>query len=226
MFMKRNLFTTALLLFIFLISQSFAGKYKPGTYTGSAFGKKHKNHSGLIEVEVTVDADHIKNIKILKYDQSTDHKKYGKSVTAVKDAIPPAIIKKQSIDIDIVSGATFSSVALELAVARALSKASTKSYKPGTYKGSAIGKKHKKHSGIVEVEVTVNASTITDLKVTKYDQSIDHKKYGKSVKEAKDKIPAQIKAKQSVTADGITKATMSSNAIQLAAAKALEKAQQ
>jgi uncharacterized protein with FMN-binding domain len=224
MFRKKNLFLTMLLLLIFLVSQSFAGKYKAGTYTGSAYGKKHKKHSGLIEVEVTVDANSIKNIKILKYEQSLDHKKYGKSVTATKEKIPAAIVAKQSVDIDIISGATFSSVALELAVARALAKASPKRYKPGTYKGSAYGKKHKKHSGLIEVEVTVDAKNITDLKVTKYDQSVDHKKYGKSVTAAKAKIPADIKSKQSVDVDGITKATMSSNAIQLAVAKALEKA--
>jgi uncharacterized protein with FMN-binding domain len=224
MLKKQNLLLTVLLLFLFLVSQSFAGKYKPGTYKGSAYGKKHKEHSGLIEVEVTVDANSIKNIKVLKYEQSVEHKKYGKSVTEVKDKFPAAITKKQSVDVDVVSGATFSSVALELAVARALAKASTKTYKPGTYKGSAMGKKHKDHSGLIEVEVTVDAKSIKDIKITKYDQSVDHKKYGKSVTEAKNKIPAEIKTKQSVDVDGVTKATMSSNAIQLAVAKALEKA--
>jgi len=224
MFKSQKALLTLILLFLFLVSQSFAGKYKPGTYKGSAFGKKHKEHSGLIEVEVTVDANSIKNIKVLKYEQSVDHKKYGKSVTETKNNLPGAMVKKQSVDVDVVSGATFSAVALELAVARALAQASTKTYKPGTYKGSALGKKHKKHTGIVEVEVTVDAKSIKDIKILKYDQSVDHKKYGKSVTEAKTKIPAAIKAKQSVDVDGVTKATMSCNAIQLAVAKALEKA--
>ncbi len=224
MLKKQNLLITMLLLFFFLVSQSFAGKYKPGVYKGSAYGKKHKKHSGIIEVEVTVDANSIKNIKVLKYEQSIEHKKYGKSVTAVKDNIPGKIKSKQSLDVDVVSGATFSSVALELAVARALAKASTKTYKPGTYKGTAMGKKHGDHSGVIEVAVTVDANSIKDIKITKYEQSIDHKKYGKSVTEAKNKIPNEIKAKQSVDVDGVTKATMASNAIQLAVAKALEKA--
>lgn len=224
MFKNLKGFLTLILLFLFLVSQSFAGKYKPGTYKASAYGKKHKEHSGLIEVEVTVDANSIKNIKILKYEQSVDHKKYGKSATEAKDNIPAAIVKKQSVDVDVVSGATFSAVAIELAVARAIEQASTKTYKPGTYKGSALGKKSKKHEGLVEVEVTVDANSIKDIKIVKYDQSVDHKKYGKGTTEAKTKIPNDIKAKQSVNVDGITKATMSVNAIQLAVAKALEKA--
>lgn len=205
-----------------LASPAFA-EYKPGVYKAQAYGKKTKKHSGLIEVEVTLSADKIEEIKVLGYDQSTDHKKYGPPVTEAKDKIPGAIIAGQSLEVEAVAKATLASNALQLAVAKALHEA-TIAYKPGTYKGLAHGRKDKKHSGLIEVEVSVSANKIENIVVLSYDQSVDHKKYGPAVTEAKEKIPAAIVANQSLQVDTVADATLASNALELAVAKALAQA--
>ena len=213
----------ALLLVLFLlISQIAIAQYKPGTYKGSAQGRKDKTHSGLVEVEVTVNESKIENIKVLAFEQ-TSKGKYGALSAEAKGKIPVAIKEKQSIKVDAVTKATMSSNAISLAVARALEKASIKKYKPGVYKGSAKGRKDKKHTGLVEVEVTVSASAIEDIKVVTFEQT-DKGKYGKLSAEAKATIPKSIVTKQSIEVDVITKATMSSNAIMIAVANALEQA--
>lgn len=94
-------------------------------------------------------------------------------------------------------------------------------YTPGTYTGEAMGRKSKSHSGAVAVEVTVSDSKIEDIQVTEYEQSLDHKKYGPPAKTAGDEIPAAIKNTQSIDVDAVSKATMSSNGIRLAVARAL-----
>ncbi len=225
--MKKRFSSLVVVLFLvvaFGVSQAFAGMYKAGTYKGAAEGRKSKEHSGMVEVEVTVSDSKIEDIKVVTYEQSIDHEKYGPPALKAKEMIPASIIEKQSIDVDVVAKASVSSRAIELAVARALDQASVKKYNPGTYKATAMGRKSKEHSGIVEVEVTVSDSKIEDIKVVTYEQSIDHKKYGPSALKAKDQIPAAIIKKQGLDVDVVAKASVSSRAIELAVAKALEKA--
>lgn len=130
--MKR-LFSHAVLVLsvviLFGVGQAFAGMYKPGTYDGSAMGratkatKTKKGHSGMVKVEVTVTDSKITDIKVVTYEQSLDHKKYGPRALEAKEKIPAAIIAKQSLDVDTVAKATMSSSAIQLAVAKALEKA-------------------------------------------------------------------------------------------------------
>jgi uncharacterized protein with FMN-binding domain len=201
-----------------------AQKYKAGTYTGVAQGRQDKNHSGLIKVEVTVSETAIKDIKVSAYEQSKEHKVYGPPVIQALNEIPAAILEKQSLQVDGITKATFASNALELAVARALEQAVVKKYTPGTYKGSAYGRKDKEHSGLIEVEVTVSETAITDINVITFEQSKEHKVYGEPVAQAYKQMPDSILQKQSLQVDAVTKATMASDAISLAVARALEKA--
>ena len=218
------------IIYVFIMAFIFAGvgeilaQYTPGTYKGSALGRADKKHNGHIEVEVTVSENKIEDIKVVKYEQSVDHKKYGASVTEAKAKVPAQLLEKQSLGADVVAKATMASNAIELAVAKALEQATVKKYTPGTYKASALGRADKKHNGHIEVEVTVSESKIEDIKVVKYEQSVDHKKYGESVTEAKSKVPTQIIEKQSLDVETITKATFASNSIDLAVARALEQA--
>lgn len=207
---------------LFLCGGAFAD-YKPGTYTGKAIGKKSKNQSGLIEVEVTVSTDKIENIKIITYGQSIGHRKYGAFVSQAEKAIPAAILAKQSVDVDVVARATISSGALMLAVADALHQA-TVSYKPGTYKGTATGRSDKTHTGTITVEVTVSENKIEDIKVLEYEQSVDDRRYSKFVTNAKNNIPAEILARQSFNVDSVARATLASNGLKLAVARALAQA--
>ncbi|MCP5064648.1 MAG: FMN-binding protein [Ignavibacteriae bacterium] len=220
-------------IFVFIIAFIFAGvgetlaQYTPGTYTGTAVGKANKKHNGHIKVEVTFSETKIEDIKVVEYEQSVEHKKYGASSTEAKTKIPTQLLAKQALGTNVVTKATMASNAIELAVAKAIEQAlAEKKYTPGTYTGTAISQKNKKHkhNGHIAVEVTVSESKIEDIKVVEYEQSINHKKYGKAVTEAKTKIPANLLEKQSLDIETVTKATFASNAIELAVAKALQQA--
>lgn len=221
--MKKSTIYLVLILTTSMCVTAAYAEYKPGTYTAQAIGKTSKKHDGVVEVEVTLSASKIENIKVLTYNQSLDHKKYGAAVTAAKTAVPKAIVAGNGVSVDGVAKATLSSNGIKLAVAKILHE-NTVTYKDGTYKGAAIGKTSKKHVGTINVEVTVTGGKIADIKVVEYDQSLDHKKYGAPVTEAKTKIPADIIAAQTLAIDGVAKATLSSSGIQLAVADALAQA--
>lgn len=83
--------------------------FKAGTYVGTA-----KAHNGELKLEVTVDKESIKEIKILEHKESP-----GISDPAL-ERIPKAIIDEQSLAVDTISGATVTSNAIILAVTNAL----------------------------------------------------------------------------------------------------------
>lgn len=86
-----------------------AGKFKNGTYKGSAEGFR-----GQTDVTVLVDNGNITSITV---DSTGDNPEF---FSKAKQAVIPAIISRQSVDVDTVSGATFSSQAIINAVANAL----------------------------------------------------------------------------------------------------------
>ena len=86
-----------------------AGKFKDGTYTGTGKGFKSQ-----IKVQVTVSSGEISDIKVL---EGGDDPEYFNRAQGLLDDI----IKNQSTDVDVVSGATFSSNGLIQAVNDALS---------------------------------------------------------------------------------------------------------
>ncbi len=222
--MKRILIASMSLIFLvtFVAGSALAGKYKPGTYSGSAVGYTKKSHPGKIEVQVTVDANTIKDIKVTAFEQTTKGKT-GKLTAQAKAEIPAQIIKKQSINIDSIAKASRSCVGIELAVAEALNKA-TVAYKDGTYKGSAKGYTSKKEpDNKVEVEVTIAGGKISAIKVPTFTQTNKGAQAKRNAQAQKD-VPAAIIKKQCVSVDAVAKASMSSNAIKVAVARALEQA--
>ena len=86
--------------------------YKDGSYEGKGMG-----NNGNIEVRVTVEGGKIKNIEVTK---EVDDEEYCNDA---EKCVLPAIIEKQSPDVDTVSGSTYSSKGLIDAVTDALSKA-------------------------------------------------------------------------------------------------------
>jgi len=102
-------------------------------------------------------------------------------------------------------------------------------YKAGTYKASAKGKSKKVP---VTVEVTVSASKIKEIKIVshhestylKEKESAKMKKIGEAVEASLTKVPTSIVKANSIDVDAVAKATITSNAVMVAVAKALNKA--
>lgn len=82
-----------------------SGIYKAGTYTATA-----KGHNGDVKVEVVFDANAIVSVKVL------EHKESASISDAPIERIPGQIVEKQTLAIDTVSGATFTSNAILTAV--------------------------------------------------------------------------------------------------------------
>ena len=92
--------------------------YTPGTYEGEAIGR-----NGPVKVQVTVAKDRIESIRVVAHNESA-----GLSDAPI-NTLPKTIVDKQSLAVDVFSGATFSSKAVIGAVENALKKA-TKDIKP------------------------------------------------------------------------------------------------
>lgn len=86
--------------------------YVAGSYIGEAEG-----YHSTLKVEVIVDEKHILSIEILEQEEAPI------IADAVKSKIPPKVIKKNSTDVDIVSGATYTSKNLLKAIDQALERA-------------------------------------------------------------------------------------------------------
>lgn len=82
-----------------------AGLYIPGTYTATAPGLK-----GDVTVEVVFTADKIENVKVTAH-QETE----GIGTTPVEQ-LPDAIVESQSLAVDVIAGATYTSDAILAAV--------------------------------------------------------------------------------------------------------------
>ena len=108
-----------LIQFAMIIAMAFTffgcgkAKFEPGTYQGGAPGI----HGDDVVLEVTVDKKNIKEIKIIE-----NHETPGVSDTAF-ERIPKAIIDGQTLNVDTVTGATYSSKAIIGAVTEALTAA-------------------------------------------------------------------------------------------------------
>lgn len=103
---------------MFVGTAAAAVSYTPGTYEGEAIGR-----NGPIKVQVTVAKDRIESIRVVSHNESA-----GLSDAPI-NTLPKTIVDKQSLAVDVFSGATFSSKAVIGAVENALKKA-TKDIKP------------------------------------------------------------------------------------------------
>ncbi|GMG97007.1 FAD-dependent oxidoreductase [Tepidimicrobium xylanilyticum] len=115
--MKRNLLfplacialIIAILILQFPLLPSLGVKsekrYRPGTYKAKGIGR-----DGDVVVEVTFTSDRIKSVKVVEH-----HDLAGIGDLAVEE-IPKRIVSEQSIAVDVISGATFTSTAILRAV--------------------------------------------------------------------------------------------------------------
>lgn len=208
-----------MLLTVFLMTDNFSlsssadsegqdvavGDVEDGTYTGTGEG-----FNGPIEVEVTVAGGEIEEVVVLDHNESE-----GISDPAIEN-IPTAIVDNGSTDVDVASGATFSSEGIMAAVNDALSDSdvaddeAATSYEDGTHLGAAEG-----HNGPIEVEVTVENSEITGVTILEHSESEDISD------PAIEETPAAIVENNSTDVDVASGATVSSEAIMAAVEDAL-----
>ena len=204
-------------------------KCADGTYYGSARG-----YAGNIRVRVVI-KDH-KMISIDVVEVEADDAPY---VAKAKKGVISAMLKTQSLSVDAVSGATYSSNGIIKAVENAIAKASGKSvnekksgtkkkkpsrkhdtsldgskFRDGVYTGTGTG-----FNGRITVSVTISGGRITKISVINNEG--DDKPY---LDKASKGVVARILSTQNTKVDAVSGATYSSNGIIEAVEKALKKA--
>ncbi len=192
-----------------------AANYKPGTYEGSA-----KGFGGDIKAVVTIDeSGSIKSVEL-----TGDGETPGLGLDALK-TLAPAFEKAGSAQVDAVSGSTVTSKAAMEAVQAALDQAAgsgaaekpaaeAKTYKPGTYEGTAKG-----FGGDIKAVVTVGESgSIESVELTGDDETP-----GLGLDALKTLAPA-FKEAGSAQVDAVSGSTVTSEAAMKAVEAALSQA--
>lgn len=217
-----------------LASVSEKGTYKDGTYTGSA-----KGFGGNITVQVTIKNGKMTAIRIVSA-SGEDTAYLNKAKTLIN-----TMLKKQSTNVDTVSGATYSSTGIINAVRKALAKASTSETteeiqevesaeettskktkstqaetvkESGTYKDGTYKGSGTGFGGTIKVQVVIKNQKIKSIKIleAKHEDTA-------FLNKAKTLLNVIVK-KQTTNVDVVTGATYSSNGIIEAVRNALSKA--
>ena len=236
-FSKFDMLLIAALLVVLVINIAVSGRLPdPGmrmasrdavTVTGTGAGKV-----GDVVVEVTADKSNIYSVKILDQNETP-----GIGSLAVEQ-LPAAIVGANSVAVDSVASATVTSDAIKAAVCAALSEAG---YNPAdfgyveptpaptpeptplptpaaaapaggaqTAQGSGTG-----IDGKIVVEVKADANTIYEVNILEQNETPGIGSV------AVEKLPAAIVEANSLEVDGVTGATVSSDAIKAAVSEAL-----
>ena len=204
---------------------------EPVRSVGRSIGK-----NGDVVVEVLADRCTIYEVNVLEHNETK-----GVGSVAV-DRIPAAIVAANSIDVDAVTGATITTDAIRAAVAKALRDApygqaaeeavpveaaapaeetapveipaeEAAPAEPVTVQATADGK-----NGPITIEVTADAENIYDVKVLGHSETVGVGSV------AVDWLPARIVEANSIDIDGVTGATVTSDAIKAAVQAALQAA--
>lgn len=191
-----------------------------GVYSGSADG-----YSGPISVEVTVEGGEITDVKVLSHSDSP-----GISDPAIEE-VPAAMVAGNTTEVEVVSGATFTSTGIINAVNIALTgeageaseapvvdegeedeevEVSDNVYVDGTYTETVEG-----HNGPMTVEVVVEGNVITSVVV------LEHEETDGLADPALEDVPAAIIARNGTDVDVVSSATVTSEAVIKAVEKAL-----
>lgn len=207
-----------------------AANLKDGVYTGSGTG-----FSGTITVQVTVAGGKITAIQIVS---SGDDAAYLNRAQAVI----PSVIAAQSTSVDTVSGATYSSKGILMAIRNALVQATgglAQAVAPAASGGASSSKPHttidtvtpangyadgvylgegEGYEGPMTVHVTVFGGKVTSIELV---SSMDDEPY---FGRAWATVPSRIIAAQTTSVDAVSGATYSSEGIRDAVNNALKKA--
>lgn len=191
------------------------GGYAPGVYTASASG-----FGGMVDVTVTVgDKGGITDVAVSGPDETPD---VGGAAIPI---LVSQILQRQSADVDVVSGATYTSSAVREATAAALAQAGGEAgaarptpqgdnlFIPGTYVGVSKG-----FGGDVEVTVTLSENAIESIAIGGEHETENIGTF------AVEMLGERILSAQSPKVDVLTGATVTSNAILRALNDALTQA--
>ncbi|MBM7624732.1 FMN-binding protein [Sporohalobacter salinus] len=220
--MKKVLIVAlVLLILVFQIGLAKNNRYKPGTYIGYI-----PNKHGDVVIKVQVNKEKITNVEILNPIKKKGEYPHPPAVKLFKK-FPKQVIKKQSVDVDTIAGATHSYHNYVKAVKKALSIAKDE-YKGDTYYG--ISKDYEDH-GYVLLKTVINKEKIKDVEIipakTKKDNlALDKTKgypHQPAIKAYKI-FPKLAVKNQSVHVDAISGATYSINAYNQALRQALKQA--
>ena len=159
-----------------------------GVLTGTADG-----FGGPITVSVTMDDDKIAAVEVVSNSETPE------IAGAALEQIPAAIVAANSADVDIVSGATYTSNGIINAVKNALESAGSAG---GALTGTADG-----FMGPITVSVTMDGDTITAVEV------VSNSDTPEIAGAALEQIPAAIVAANSPDVDVVSGATYTSNGI-------------
>ncbi len=178
-----------------------AASYTPGTYTGTAMG-----FGGPVTVEATVSADAITEVKVTGDDETPT---VGGTILAPLGRLAAS----QGLEMDTITGATYTSRGVKDALAVALSKAQGKTVAApadGKYTVNAIG-----HEGIIVVTTMFQDGKIKSVTINSQSETEGVGTY------AIDRIPGAITAAQSFNVDAVGGATVSSTTIKQGVAEAV-----
>ena len=159
-----------------------------GVLTGTADG-----FMGPITVSVTMDGDTITAVEVVSNSETPE------IAGGALEQIPAAIVAANSPDVDIVSGATYTSNGIINAVKNALASAGSSG---GALTGTADG-----FMGPITVSVTMDGDTITAVEV------VSNSETPEIAGGALEQIPAAIVAANSADVDIVAGATYTSNGI-------------
>jgi uncharacterized protein with FMN-binding domain len=210
-----------------VIEEPEGRRFLDGTYTGTAEG-----YNGDITVGVLISEGEIASVELLSHIEDREY--LDKAL-----AVATAILQRQSTNVDVVSGATYTSVGIVLAVRDALLKATVDDgsenpdldmpvlppdpdadyiplygqYNDGEYTGSAAG-----YEGFIFVKVIVSGNNIIGIEVTR---QIEEPAYYKSCIGILDRI---VTRQTTDGIDAVSGATYTSRGLLGSVGKALEKA--
>ena len=186
-------------------STASEGMYKAGTYEGSAEG-----FGGPLTVKVTLTENSIEKVEVVSHGETE-----GVGTKAI-DALPAVIVEQNSLDVDMIAGATISSKAIITAVKDAMKDFIQTDSTPladGVYTGEATG-----YQGPLKLEVTIADGKIDDIKILEH---VETEGIGTKALKA---VPERIIENQSIAVDALSGATSSSKAVLAAVTSALETA--
>lgn len=226
--MKRIYCCLLSILFVLALGACSAANYAPKTeqFTPGTYETTGKGHNGEIVVVTTFDKNRVTKIEVVSHEESLSVGDTAMQTTA------EAVIDKQGFDVDVVSGATYSSVALLEAVSKAAIEAGGTGavitmdtlpkaelvvpeppYAPGTYVASAEG-----FHGDITVTIEVDENSILSLVALGPEET-----EGIGVPVLK-QLPDTILAAGTPDVDVVSGATWTSNGIINATVAALEQA--